>query len=359
MRMHPFLVAPFLTAALLPLTSGAPVQASAGTTPKVPASALAIMKPGGISLRYEKLPLTAGGAPVEAHLYTVPAGHIAGPNPYRGGPAPTPGSPFKRDDIARGPASLITASPFYLDLFMPAAKHGQLKRINSVRFTESRDIDGIMTRFLQPTKKSGPMLLMGFSSLGTYDVTVATFPRGLAAPASVDRFSGGGAGGGGVQLKFDRVDSRGFITVEKKPYTKIYNDRYERFVWNGRHFVKVADVTDPQAPQTRILTETDNGSQVTLNPGEKLVVRLPDMGSTGSVWSLVDIPGMPVRLESQQRTRGNAMVGAPGVHEWKFIGVVASFEKTTYLKLLQLRPFEAGIANARLWEVKVTVPASR
>lgn len=131
-----------------------------------------------------------------------------------------------------------------------------------------------------------------------------------------------------------------------------------RLALNEKNIRTVADTAEPEV---RVLTMADGNSQITLNPGETFVVHLPDMGSTGSVWSLVDIPGMPVRLESQQRTRGKAapgVVGAPGIHEWKFVGTAAKFGRTSYLKLLQLRPFEAGIATARLWEVKVFVPAS-
>lgn len=360
MRIRSHFTAVCLTAALLPLAPSYMVRADATTPTRAPASVLSSMKKGGISLRYEKLPLKANGAPVIAHVYTVPAGRITGSNPYYGGTIPRAGSPFKRSDIAPGPSSLITDSPFYLDLFAPASKSGQLKRINSVRFTESRDINGITTRYLQPKTKSGPMLLLGFSSLSTYDITVATFPKGLKAPASVDRFSGGGAGGGGVQLSFEGVDSRGFTTVEKKPYTKIYNDQYERFPWNGTHFRKVAGATEPAEP--RVLTRADSGSDITLQAGKILVVRLPDMSSSGYLWSLVEHPDMPVKVVTQQRIRGNAAPGvveAPGIHEWTFVATAASFGRRSYLKLLQLRPFEPGITNAELWEVRLSIPASK
>jgi predicted secreted protein len=114
--------------------------------------------------------------------------------------------------------------------------------------------------------------------------------------------------------------------------------------------------------QVRVLTESSNGLKVAMQRNETLIVRLPDKGSTGSVWSLVAMPNSPLRLlsQTQQPARVPAgFVGAPGVHEFKFvISGKASFSRTTYLKLLQLRPFEKGIGGAKLWEIKVIVPAS-
>ena len=115
-------------------------------------------------------------------------------------------------------------------------------------------------------------------------------------------------------------------------------------------------------PRTRVLTEANRGSSVTLKTGETLMVRLPDNASTGNVWSLVTMPDSPVALRSQRRLRSKAatgVVGAAGIHEFRFVAVgKAAFSRVTYLKLLQLRPFEKGIANATLWEIKVTIPAS-
>ena len=127
---------------------------------------------------------------------------------------------------------------------------------------------------------------------------------------------------------------------------------------NKVRLIQVADAV----PEPRVLTEEDNGGALTLQPGDTLVVRLRDAGSTGYLWSLIDIPGMPVRLESQQRTRGNAapgVVGAPGIHEWRFVATAGTFGRTSYLKLLQLRPFAPGVKDATIWEVKVSVPASK
>lgn len=115
-------------------------------------------------------------------------------------------------------------------------------------------------------------------------------------------------------------------------------------------------------PKVRIVTEASNGFHVTLGTGDTLVVRLPDTPSTGSVWSLVTIPNSPLRLLSQSQRPAKVpagFVGASGIHEWKFAASgKASFGRSTYLKLLQLRPFEKGIGGARLWEIKVIVPAS-
>lgn len=360
-KIHSLLAATLLTTASLPYISNTVAQAAPNSDPtnlKVPAEVLANMRPGGISLRYQILNIGPNGAPIGAHVYVIPAGRIKGPNNYHSGALPAAGSPFTRSDIAPGPGSLITDSPYYLELFAPSPNGGKLKSINVVRFIESRDVNGISVTYLEPKLKRGPMLLLGFSSLGTYDITVATFPSGLTSPASIDRFSGGGAGGGGTQLDFTGVDKQGITIVQSKPYTKMYNDKYQSFVWNGQHFAKAALSTSDGKVQT--VTEENNGTALTLDEDETLVVRLPDMASTGSVWSLVTIPGMPFRMISESRLPAKAgLVGAPGIHEWRFIARPNSFGQMSYLKLLQLRPFEAGIMDAKLWEVQVSVPASK
>ena len=120
--------------------------------------------------------------------------------------------------------------------------------------------------------------------------------------------------------------------------------------------------TAARKPRVRILTESSNGLKVAMQRNETLIVRLPDKASTGSVWSLVTMPNSPLRLLSQTQRPAKVsagFVGAPGVHEFKFaVSGRASFARTIYLKLLQLRPFEKGIGGARLWEIKVIVPAS-
>ncbi|BCM92678.1 hypothetical protein IAD21_04560 [Abditibacteriota bacterium] len=80
---------------------------------------------------------------------------------------------------------------------------------------------------------------------------------------------------------------------------------------------------------------------------------------------MVAFPDMPIRLISDQKVPqtpdnadGPVLVGAPRVHEWKFVVAgEAKFGRAVWLKFLNLRPFAKGVETAGLWEVKVTVPA--
>ena len=129
---------------------------------------------------------------------------------------------------------------------------------------------------------------------------------------------------------------------------------------------------EPAAPSSsdrangveKVVTEADNGSSVTLNLGEVLVVRLKETPATGFSRALVAFPDMPVRLLSHQllsqapvAAGGAPVVGAPRIGEWKFVASdEASFGRAVWLKFLQLRPFAKGVDSNGLWEIKVTVP---
>ena len=125
------------------------------------------------------------------------------------------------------------------------------------------------------------------------------------------------------------------------------------------------EANNPEKPE-KVVTEADNGSTVTLNASEVLVVRLEDNPSTGYSRALVSFPDMPIRLVSHQMVaqapasvNGTPVVGAPSIHEWKFVVAgQAAFGRTAWLKFLRLRPFDKGIDTAGLWEIKVTVPQS-
>ena len=114
------------------------------------------------------------------------------------------------------------------------------------------------------------------------------------------------------------------------------------------------------------VTDAQNGSALTLKAGETLIVRLNSNPSTGASWAFVDMSQMPIRLVSRRylaakpaNSSDAPIMGGGGIEEWKFVvSGRASYARSSYLKLLYLRSFEKGIKNARLWEIKVTVPAS-
>jgi predicted secreted protein len=126
----------------------------------------------------------------------------------------------------------------------------------------------------------------------------------------------------------------------------------------------VSKAQQPGTPEEKVVTEADNGSSVTLDAGEVLVVRLKENPSTGYSRALVSFPNMPVRLMSYKMldaapaTAGAApLVGAPRVGEWRFaVAGEATYGRAIWLKLLTLRPFAKGIDGAGLWEIKVNVP---
>ncbi|HEX8552421.1 MAG TPA: protease inhibitor I42 family protein [Abditibacteriaceae bacterium] len=122
---------------------------------------------------------------------------------------------------------------------------------------------------------------------------------------------------------------------------------------------QVASVTET------VVTEADNGTAVTLNPGAVLVVRLSENPSTGYSRAMVSFPNMPIRLVSHRvlpkaaSADGAPVVGAPQVSEWRFVANGESaVGRATWLKFLTLRPFAKGVDTAGLWEVKVTVPGT-
>lgn len=119
--------------------------------PAAPVAVRAKMKPGGISLRYLPLPQGAEGGRVWAHLYVVPPKGIS-PEGTRDG------TPFTRTYIEEN--ILPKPSPFYLDLFTESGKI--LQRRNTILFRRQTPPMEIQTRWRDPVKKRGLILLLDF-----------------------------------------------------------------------------------------------------------------------------------------------------------------------------------------------------
>lgn len=200
---------------------------------EAPAEALSGMTRGGISLRAETRPIGEKGAPVLLHLWVVPAGRQSN---ALGEPSGKSG-PITRDEITSGPSLL--QSPFHLDVFTRSGDHW--KRINSVAFKQGSDVQEIVTRWLHPRERRGPVLALHFGYTHWHDWQLIMFPQGLGKPARVQQFSWGGEGGSGVFQRLDRTDARGVMQIEEEEHFYI-NEKLDKHVynWNGSQFVDAA-----------------------------------------------------------------------------------------------------------------------
>lgn len=110
-----------------------------------------------------------------------------------------------------------------------------------------------------------------------------------------------------------------------------------------------------------ILTDSDNGKEVTVPRGGILLVRLEANETTGFSWHALVNPSLPFHLEGGSHAgalQAAGMVGGGRVQELRFsiAGDGASFTAAAWLRLLLLRPFERSIDGAQQWAVKITVP---
>lgn len=189
----------------------------------------AVMSPGGISLRHETRKI--GAEDVVLHLYVVPKGR----GPYA--PVqPEPGhekKPITREDITVGPS--LVASPFFLDLFTRSGS-GKLTRLHSIRFTEEGDVNKIVTKWLQPARRRGPILALHFGATHWHTWWLIVFPQGFRGEPLVQSFLWGGEGEEYLFQRLDQIDKRGFMLVEEewgrggKRGTRFYH-------WDGTRFV--------------------------------------------------------------------------------------------------------------------------
>lgn len=117
-----------------------------------------------------------------------------------------------------------------------------------------------------------------------------------------------------------------------------------------------------QSPAQVLATQASNGSTVTLQKDQILVVRLPENASTGYSRAFVTFPDMPISPLSHQTlaaspATGVPLVGVPKMVEWKFrVEGESKTDRAVWLKFLNLRPFAKGVETSGLWEIKVVVP---
>jgi predicted secreted protein len=152
-------------------------------------------------------------------------------------------------------------------------------------------------------------------------------------------------------------------------------------------------------PNTITLTNQDNQGQVTLHPGDALVVRLSSAQGTGAQWNLVAPPSSPLVFAHYETTSLTGPKDHPGppfpvggaqVEEFRFTAPIdrearsaavvdrearsaavvdrearsaavvdrearsaAVVDQAFWLRLLLLRPFQPDLQGATLWQVHI------
>ena len=101
------------------------------------------------------------------------------------------------------------------------------------------------------------------------------------------------------------------------------------------------------------ITEDMNGQQVSIKPGDILVVQLPGNITTGFTWEAdgLDQAILEQQGEAEYKADSEAL-GAPGMITLKFKAVSAG---DTSLKLIYHRTFEKGVAPEKTFEISVNV----
>jgi len=195
---------------ILPLLLSLLIVSCAHAAPVPPEIKAAIPK-SSISLRFETKAIGPNGSPIGLHLSVVPTDRNKGAYEMLGQTPKT--GPITRDEITA--FDMLTQSPFTLDVY--AQKSGKWSKINSVNFSQSKDVQEINTRWLNPKRKIGPVLLLHFGYTHWHEWEVITFPQGLQAPAAHQTFLWGGEGEYNyVGQKFDKTDASGRMIITEE-----------------------------------------------------------------------------------------------------------------------------------------------
>lgn len=175
----------------------------------IPAEIQSQMRRGALSLRFETRNIGPKSAPIGLHLSVVPTGRDVKSLESIGATAPK--GPITRAELRELPQPLLP-SPFTLDLF--ARQNGRWRRINSVTFSQTKDLQNIETRWLDPKTKTKPVLALHFGYTHWHEWEILTFHNGLARPAHAQTFFWGGEGEWDYQSQnLDRTDSNGKMII--------------------------------------------------------------------------------------------------------------------------------------------------
>jgi inhibitor of cysteine peptidase len=101
----------------------------------------------------------------------------------------------------------------------------------------------------------------------------------------------------------------------------------------------------------------DSGGEVSLLPGQPLVIRLPSNPSTGYGWSYTVVGDDVLRLDSVSGVGAlpNGKIGAPGDMVWSFR---AQGKGIAELNFVYTRPWEKSVMPAKTFRLTTVVQAA-
>jgi inhibitor of cysteine peptidase len=111
---------------------------------------------------------------------------------------------------------------------------------------------------------------------------------------------------------------------------------------------------DPATARDTKVTDSDNGRAVTLKTGDMLTVSLASTPGTGYGWNVARLDSQVLEEAGKPAIIHNAhpMPGAPAVQVFRF---TAAGVGATTLELDYVRPWEKGVAPARIFRLAITV----
>ena len=237
-----------LLTALLLATRGA---RSADYNHKPPPEVVKAMRPGAISVAYTTLNVGPHGSPAAVNVSVVPK---AGMMSFNSEGTPTRiKTPKTRAELFRNYtdyslAFAIEPSTFIMDVFeAPVGRpQARLHLVNSVRFTDNRNVNSIVLSYLKPKQKQGPMLAIGYSVFRSFSLRMFTFPGGLGGKVAMNEFlKGYGGAERGTRFDSGGVDARGNTILQESGYSPGRTDWIVNHVWNGRRFVAQPKIVTP------------------------------------------------------------------------------------------------------------------
>lgn len=120
----------------------------------------------------------------------------------------------------------------------------------------------------------------------------------------------------------------------------------------GTFTMAVDNILDARKPEVR-LNRSDNGSQVTLNRSQTIVIALEANPTTGYTWEVAEVNASILRQAGEIEFQPNSsLVGAGGVQS---IRLYALAKGQTQLKLVYHRPWEKDVEPAGTFNLRVTV----
>ena len=103
-----------------------------------------------------------------------------------------------------------------------------------------------------------------------------------------------------------------------------------------------------------VITQADNGKEITVSEGEVFEVRLERSGGTGYSWEIVDPDETHLKVLTSTDTplKDGRIVGGPLLTKWQIKAVKAG---NTQLKILLYRPWEGPEKAAEKFQVNIHI----